>query len=309
MKQRTRLRRCTLVLGVALVLGACSGGSDSEPTTDSDAASTVDGSSDDSGNVADVVGDGPLGVPMAADLLGPGFEGLYVSPDVGIETLGETPPSLSLVGVSCDQLVLQLVSGDWEIVDRLVSSPILAAGGVESLLVLRDGDRMALLQYSGAADCVARLITAERTDLVFSLPSGDVSGPGWAATTRCSRVDGGGIGVSVELFAASGEVASISVRLFGSDATIDGGLVGASPNGFYAELSRLYNDQFAQPAGRIFQVDEGSGTVRSEGDSRGVVDVSGAAFGYDGTGGSVSLSFPYSCAVFDDLTLADPFSE
>lgn len=298
------------LLVVAVAVGACSSGSDGGDTNATDGAGTaVDGSAgvDGGGGSSDDSG----GVPMAADLLGAGFEGLYVGPEVRVEAVAEDPAVRRLrAPFGCDQLRAQLAAGNWEIVDRLVSTPTLESGGILDTLVLARGDVVAWVTFTGAADCKALVARAERTPLTFALPSGvpQVTS-GWAVTSRCTNRDGVRV-ASVEVLvddtsAVGSGGASFNIAIYDDGgAGVEGGIAGWSALGWLRALGIAYSDPLSLPEGGYYEIDGGDALVTTDADRmRGTVVVDATAIDMNGGGGAASFSFPFACTSVDDVSL------
>lgn len=243
-------------------------------------------------------------VPGGADALGAGFEGLYVGPDVRVESLAQDPPVRALSApFPCDRLRVMLVAGNWDLVDRLESSPKLEASGVKDTVVLQRNGSQVWVRFSGAADCRAVATLALPTDLVLSLPAGDSSGQGWAITSRCTDRDGVRT-VSVEMLTASGAGASVDIEIDPSGAgAVSSAIAGQSPIGWLRALAQGYADPTNPPPGSLYQVEGGTAEVTSTDRLRGSVMASATAFDLMGASGTARFGFPFACAAVEDLSL------
>jgi len=311
MRRHVMIRGGAALCAAVLVLAACnsSGGESTSPTTSAPAVTdpetgTTDAGTGGDGGAAAAPDDNSVVVPALANAMGPGFEGVYVGPDVRIETVSDDPVVRTLLApFPCERLRMQLATSNWDVLDRLASSPQLDAAGVRDTLVLRRDDQLVWATLTGAADCEATVWLAPAVDLQLVLPAADESGRGWAITSRCVDRDGVRT-VTVEMLTVSGAGASVDVAIDASgSAAIDGAVAGRSPIGWLSALSRGYTDPMNPPPGELYQLEGGSAEVTSTDRLSGSFVASGAAADMSGTSGTARFGAPFACASVEDVSL------
>lgn len=245
---------------------------------------------------------------LSGRLLGERFEGLYVSPDVRIEDLAGSGTAVALTSpFDCDELWLQLVSGDWELVDQLTTPPVdltnegSTSSFVRAISVLRSGEAVATLTVDGVSGC-SGVLTSGLPGAEITMPGVDTPTMAWAATTACQG-DENLIRADVEIITDNGAGASLRLTVLGNDSMnpplqLIGGY---GSNGWLRTASGLYaaGEAFVPATGDVVLV--ANGNVKIELTARqplpsGTVTVSGTAQEMSGaSGGPFTLTFPFSC--------------
>lgn len=310
MRRHVMIRGGAALCVAVLVLAACnsSGGESTGPTTSVPAVTdpetgTTDAGTGGDGGTAAAPDDNSIVVPALANAMGPGFEGVYVGPDVRIETVSDDPVVRTLLApFPCERLRMQLATSNWDVLDRLESSAQLDAAGVRDTLVLQRNDQLVWATFTGAADCEATVWLVAAVDLQLVLPAADESGRGWAITSRC--VDRDGVRTAtVEMLTVTGAGASLDVSMYeSSGGEFNGAVAGSTSEGWLSALSKGYRDPMNPPAG-VYQVEEGSAEVTTTDRLSGSFVASGAAADMSGTSGTARFGAPFACASVEDVSL------
>lgn len=298
------MRRRT-ALATALVVATIAGcGTPHTVAPGLDTGTTVADTTADGTGATDDLGTLPL--PLDADRLGEAFAGLYVASDVVVTDLDGTGTALRLRSpYGCDQLWLQLMSGDWEWIDQftpVVTEEGATAGIQPEMAVVRSGDRIATLALGGLQGCVATLVAAA-PGATIELSGMESPTAAWAATSSCKSFDGT-VYANVAVIGDNGSGATVEVAVTESTDTFATPLrfavLGRGERGWLRLLSEVMamGEAAQVPAGGIAATTNGEVEVTAAAGElpSGTVTIAGTAYDFtEAAVGTASLSFAYHC--------------